>query len=137
MESKLFKFHLFKKMKFLYYRKISKECFKELLQAIESKDCVSIELILQYKLTNPNRRNRDCATPLMLAAGKANSGAVKILLEYGADPNLTDKDGWSAKTWAIFRGDQETIKHFQGLSIFSTSRKGFSNSIMGLFPAKL
>ncbi|WP_028975140.1 ankyrin repeat domain-containing protein [Spirochaeta cellobiosiphila] len=38
-----------------------------------------------------NQQNNDEATPLTIAIEKGKDRAVKMLLEKGADPNLTDK----------------------------------------------
>ncbi len=52
---------------------------------------------------NPDARDEEGHTPLMLAAAEGNRELVRILLESGADPNLRDPDGWSALDVAVAR----------------------------------
>ncbi|OHS93067.1 hypothetical protein TRFO_12086 [Tritrichomonas foetus] len=39
---------------------------------------------------DPNQKNSKGATPLLVATTYKNIEAVKILLEHGADPNITN-----------------------------------------------
>jgi RNA polymerase primary sigma factor len=56
-----------------------------------------------------NARDKDGATPLMLAAAKRKKGTVKILLDAGADVSLTDHHGKDASAHALKGGCPETI----------------------------
>ncbi|MDE7169866.1 MAG: ankyrin repeat domain-containing protein, partial [Mucispirillum sp.] len=49
-------------------------------------------------------------TPLMKAAVNGNTGAVNMLIEYGADLNATDKDGLTAAMLACESGRYEAAK---------------------------
>ena len=44
-------------------------------------------------------------TPLIAAAMEGHDNAVKILLEYGADPEIKDKEGWKAIDHAQMAGN--------------------------------
>lgn len=49
------------------------------------------------------------ATPLILAAAKRRKGAVRLLLDAGADPTLADESGMDALTHAVKGGCSETV----------------------------
>ena len=46
-------------------------------------------------------------TPLTIAAQMDHFDVVKLLIEYGADPNARRKDGCTALTLALKNGNQE------------------------------
>lgn len=54
-------------------------------------------------------RDGSGATPLILAAGRRRRGAVRLLLEAGADPLLADRSGMDALAHALKGGCPETI----------------------------
>jgi hypothetical protein len=39
-----------------------------------------------------------------------------------------DKDGWTAKTWAVFMNDQESLKRLRGLTVLTHS---IHNDVLG------
>ena len=49
-------------------------------------------------------------TALMFASWEDHAEIVKILLEKGADPSISDKDGWTALMRAVFKGHTSTAK---------------------------
>lgn len=48
--------------------------------------------------------------PLKEASASGALGIVQMLLEYGADPNDRDRDGWSAIHWAAEEGHLEIVR---------------------------
>ncbi len=67
-----------------------------LLDILESEDkSLSIENVQQYlsKGGNPNVQDKNGNTLLHLAAKAHNEDAVKELLKFGADPDITNNDG--------------------------------------------
>lgn len=54
-------------------------------------------------------RDGSGATPLILAAGKRRRGAVRLLLDAGADPTLADERGMDALAHAVKGGCLETV----------------------------
>lgn len=54
-------------------------------------------------------RDGSGATPLILAAGKRRKGAVRLLLDAGANPTLADRSGMDALAHAVKGGCPETI----------------------------
>lgn len=54
-------------------------------------------------------RDGSGATPLILAAGKRRKGAVRLLLDAGANPTLADQSGMDALAHAVKGGCPETI----------------------------
>ncbi|KAK0657865.1 ankyrin repeat-containing domain protein [Cercophora newfieldiana] len=59
---------------------------------------------------NPDPRDNDGMTPLMLAARNGRDDNVEVLLKAGADPLLVDKKGRSAMYHASKRGKFATIR---------------------------
>lgn len=47
--------------------------------------------------------------PLIFAAEKGSTEVVRILLENGADPNWSEKDGWTALHWAARNNHPATV----------------------------
>lgn len=80
----------------LYLRNATNSGGSAILRAAESGNCLALEKALQAwtdakspaKL--PAIFGRDNYTPLFLAAKGGNLAAAKMLLDYGADPNVTD-----------------------------------------------
>lgn len=54
-------------------------------------------------------RDGSGATPLILAAGRRRKGAIRLLVEAGADPRLVDVSGMDALAHAVKSGCLETI----------------------------
>lgn len=68
-------------------------------------------------------------TGLMQAVASRNYDAITYLLNKGIDPNIMDKDGWTAKAWAVLLNDFESMKRLRGLSVLSHS---LHNDVSGL-----
>ncbi len=67
-------------------------------------------------------------TPLAEAAASGNSRIVQLLLENAADPNCSDRDGWSAIHWAAEEGHLDIVRllldagaEFDAVSSYGTS----------------
>ncbi|MCL4557165.1 MAG: ankyrin repeat domain-containing protein [Deltaproteobacteria bacterium] len=58
-----------------------------------------VELFLQAGM-DPNVKNKDGQTALMLAAYSGHIGTVELLIKHGAYINVIDKYGDSALSWA-------------------------------------
>ncbi|KAK7980855.1 hypothetical protein PG989_013312 [Apiospora arundinis] len=68
-------------------------------------------LLDQYKQTQTEHSylsTIDCA--LRVSCRRGNPGAARVLLEYGADPNDTDKQPRSCLQYAVKSGDATTVK---------------------------
>lgn len=71
----------------------------------------AIERELLEHGANPNVAAKDGMTPLIAAAGLADSyGTVKLLLEHGADVHAKLKDWEAALPHAVYGGDARTIR---------------------------
>ena len=61
-------------------------------------------------MSHVNALKRADWTPLMMAAAKPNTYEIcKLLLEHGADPTLSNKDGWTPLHIASRQGDLDTF----------------------------
>jgi ankyrin repeat protein len=67
-----------------------------------------VEVLLATSTINVNVRSTAGQTPLFWAAANGYSKVVRLLLDYGAEPNYTDKDGRSPLSIAQFY-DQTTV----------------------------
>lgn len=60
-------------------------------------------------------------TGLMQAVASRNYDAITYLLNKGIDANVMDRDGWTAKAWAVLLDDLESMRRLRGLSVLSNS----------------
>jgi FOG: Ankyrin repeat len=81
----------------------------ELSRLVESGDVEALAHLLP-RVGNINARNRHGTTVLMQAARCGHAQIVRLLLEHGADPNLTRNDKFTALALAAFFGHTETVK---------------------------
>jgi len=58
---------------------------------------------------DPDERDNEGDTPLILAISKGNVEIVELLLAHGANPNIKDGEGKSAKYWNKILGNQEIL----------------------------
>lgn len=57
-----------------------------------------------------NTQDNEGRTALMHAAWHGKLGVVRVLLQAGANPNLTDKINYDALHWAVFHGHTAVVK---------------------------
>lgn len=62
-------------------------------------DVTNVEELAQIE--NPNQKDKNGRTPLMLAIKNGNDWGIRSLLKSGADVNAIDSEGWSALMYAI------------------------------------
>ncbi len=75
----------------------------------------TVKFLLDNK-SNPNVvDNGEHFSPLMHAAAEGNLDIVKILLEYGADPDLKDVDGDTAESFARQKGHTALVDYLKSL----------------------
>lgn len=110
-----------------------------LMKALNKKNC-------NYQTKEDNW------APLMILSGLGASGtvsAIRTLKEMGADPAITDKEGWNALHWAAFHGsltaamelrtDTEllSVKDKDGNTPIDTARKEGNDSVAETFEKAL
>lgn len=81
----------------------------ELSRLVESGDVEALARLLP-RVGNIDARNRHGTTALMQAARCGHAQIVRLLLEHGADPNLTRNDKFTALALAAFFGHTESVK---------------------------
>lgn len=88
------------------------------LTAVHNGDADILKLVLSFQndslqLINV-RNNRSGITPLLRAATFGQDDIIKVLLNAGADKNMRDSSGATAKDLALLNGYEETAKLFEG-----------------------
>jgi ankyrin repeat protein len=63
---------------------------------------------------NVNAKDKDGATPLVLASEKGDIEMTRVLLKNGADPNASDIDGYTALMFASYSGNLEIARLLVG-----------------------
>lgn len=79
-------------------------CFQ---QAVLAGDRYQLERLLDYGELNVNGYDGEGQTALHLLCQTGNLEAVKLLLKFGADVRLCNKEGWSALHMACWGGHQK------------------------------
>lgn len=85
-----------------------------------------VERLLQAG-ANPNYWDPSSInSPLMMAITRGHSYTAKLLLEYGADPNVRTSEGISPLRWSVQKDDLEMVKLLlnHGLSVNSINDPG-------------
>ena len=72
-------------------------------------DAETVRLFLTAGM-NPNVKDKDGMTPLLVAADKGHTATVQVLLEKGADPNVKGMDGFTALTMAADKGHTAIVQ---------------------------
>ena len=83
----------------------------EFLVMIHAGDKALIHASLRNLTFNINDKDQNGNTPLIHAVSKKNSEVVKLLLDAGADPNITGQGGHMPLAFAINNRDGESAKH--------------------------
>ncbi|XP_064398567.1 ankyrin repeat and SAM domain-containing protein 6-like [Halichondria panicea] len=89
-----------------------KECSEgEFFDKVKSGDIERVRVVLETQKQLANSRDKDGATPLMLAANRGNIKMVELLLDRGAGANTTDdKYGWTALMLATHQRKYEVVQ---------------------------
>ncbi len=68
-----------------------------------------IKFLLENDYCEINAKTESCMTALMFAARDASAETVSLLLSYGADVDMVDKNGYTALDYALKRGNADVI----------------------------
>ncbi len=80
-----------------------------LMTAVIDNNLEEISFFAKSRKIDINQKNFGGATALHIAARSGNSEAVKILLEGGAQPNITDNEGWTPLSRAALTRDAKSV----------------------------
>jgi len=80
----------------------------ELLSAVFLRDADEVRKLLAAG-ADPDARDEERCTPLMMATVEADVEIANLLLQAGADPNLADDDGWTALDVAVYRRSLDLV----------------------------
>lgn len=80
-----------------------------LLDACARMDLFAMEKAISSG-ANIDAQDRHGLTPLIRFSASGNDKAVKLLLNYGANPNVLDGQGWTACMWATRNDHINTLK---------------------------
>lgn len=103
--------------------------FDAYFEAIKNHEHKHLNRIVRWFPKVLRTKNSLGLTGLMQAVASRNYDAIDHLLAQGIDPNVMDKDGWTAKAWAVFMNDQESLKRLHGLTALTHS---IHNDVAGL-----
>ncbi len=94
-----------------------KDHYSEFLQLIQKNDCSAIKKLLPH-IEDINESNKDGKTPLMIAARCCDAENVKLLIENGADINISDKNERKAVDHARLKGrNTDIIQMLEGTDL--------------------
>ena len=104
----------------------------QFIDAIRDNNSEMISLLLGLKLVDINFRHTDENTPLMMAATQNYIEIVKMLIDNGADPNLTNNTGKSALIFAAFFNYMDLVKFLvkSGTNLDLSDKQGRSALII-------
>eukprot|EP01012_Entosiphon_sulcatum_P022449 TRINITY_DN27403_c0_g1_i1.p1 TRINITY_DN27403_c0_g1~~TRINITY_DN27403_c0_g1_i1.p1 ORF type:complete len:1075 (+),score=111.70 TRINITY_DN27403_c0_g1_i1:32-3256(+) len=103
------------------------DCERDLLNAAKG-DTATLAMLLRQKI-DPNVRDRDMLTPIMLAALHGHTEGVRLLLAAGANPKLTTPSGLSAQLFAHWAAAEDVIQLLEASGALPTDldQKGLEN----------
>jgi len=91
--------------------------FTAIHKAANAGNLQIVDLLIAKKANVNSRDNYSgslgSSTPLMAAAYEGRTLVVKALLQAGADPNLKNKSGWTALTYAEKGGNDKIVSILQ------------------------
>ena len=98
-----------------------KNPLKKLFASIDSGDVSKILALIVWDNSLLSQTNEKGLTPLMDATISKKYDVMRLLLLHGANMSQRDKDGWTAKSWAVFIQDKEALKILSRVSVLSNT----------------
>lgn len=86
-----------------------------LMYAVLDSSTIACKTLLEYGMKGIDQADKAGTSALHIAAGNGNDELVKLLLRYGANPRLRDKNGWRAVDLALRGGFSQMVEHNPGL----------------------
>jgi len=108
-----------------------KNPLEKLFDAIDRKENDKVLALIVYAPLLLQQTNERGLTPLMDAVLSKNYDAMRLMLRHGANPNQTDMDGWSAKSWAVFIQDRKAQRILSKVSVLTRS-DDLSGAVFGV-----
>lgn len=103
---------------------------KYLIETVKNSDSKSLEKLLGYGM-NPNEKDNDGNTLLMLALINEDLETIRILVANGAEGRLSNNKGETVKNYLV--GTNFNIKYEIGKAIYHYTDEGVKTSIIILF----
>lgn len=95
----------------------TKEVSEALIEAVRRQDLSEIgDLIGRHEGNNINILGREGDSPLHRSCRLGCLETVKLLVRHGADPELTNREGWSPLHLAVDSGYQDVVVYLLSLS---------------------
>jgi len=85
----------------------------ELFDAAKKGDKTKVASLLEKAVASIDAKDKNGRTPLMLSAQRHHAEIVRLLLAKGANPQVRDREGWTAIGLALFSsagGMEETLR---------------------------
>jgi hypothetical protein len=104
----------------------------ELLKAASAGDAAAAKRWIALKANVNYRHGSDKISPLMIAAMRGRRAVFELLLKSGADPNLTDKDGATARNYLALVGKNFSDDELNAMMHAIQARGGKAKELDGM-----
>ncbi len=116
----------FQRIKIKFIRRYVNSRYFDAIKTNDHKKLKQIVTLFPHVLKSKNTLG---LTGLMQAVASRNYDAITYLLNKGVDANVMDRDGWTAKAWAVLLDDFESMRRLRGVSVLSHT---LHNDLSGL-----
>jgi hypothetical protein len=107
-----------------------------LLKAASAGDVAAVKKLIAQKADVNYQHGTDKISPLMIAAMRGHKDVLEVLLNSGARPNLTDKDGATALNYLFLVGEDYSEGELRAMAAMIAAKGGTAKE-MGNFVDKI